>query len=97
MIAEEQEAEQEWSSDVRALAVRPPRRSSLAWQYRSFDRVPREHAAGAVERFRLPLGLKSRLWECAEVFIAASGVLAVLMIVLFMAAMVRGIHALRHR
>jgi hypothetical protein len=97
VITEEREVEQEWSGNSRTLAVRAERRMPLAWEYQSFDRVPRDDVASAVARLRFPFGLKRRLWECAEVFIAASGVLAVLMIVLFMTATLRGIHSLRHR
>jgi hypothetical protein len=97
VISEEREVEQEWSGNSHVPAVRAQRRMPLAWQYESFDRVARDDAASAVARLRFPFGLKVRLWECAEVFIAASGVLVVLMIVLFMAATLRGIHSLRRR
>jgi hypothetical protein len=95
VLAEGREVEQEWSGNSHVPAVRVGRRKGLPWQNQSFDRVPHDNAVSAIDRLRFPLDLKLRLWECAEVFIAASGVIAVLMIVLFVAATVRGIQSLR--
>jgi hypothetical protein len=71
------------------------RRTAVAWQYQSFDRVPRMNAARALNRFKLPVGLRLRLGEFAEVFVATSGLLAVVTIVVVMAVTVRGIQSLR--
>ena len=71
------------------------RHSALAWQYQSFDRVPRMNAARALNRFKLPVGLRVRIGEFAEVLVATSGLLAVVTIVVVMAVTVRGIQSLR--
>jgi hypothetical protein len=72
-----------------------PRRTALAWQYQSFDRVPGTSAARALNRFKLPVGLRVRLGEFAEVLVATSGLLAVVTIVVVMAVTLRGIQSLR--
>ena len=67
----------------------------VAWQYQGFDHVPRAENPRASDRPKFSRALKMRAGEIAEVFIATSGVLAVLVIVLGMTMMVRGIRSLR--
>jgi hypothetical protein len=64
-------------------------------RHQSSDSKSRADVTGAIERYKFPASLRTKVGEFAEVLVATSGVLAVVVIVLAMTMMVRGIQSLR--
>jgi len=111
VTAAEREMERNRSGNYRSLAVvslnerfttlqprlkRARNQAASIWRYRSLDREPQADVSGAIARSKIPATLRTKAGEVAEVLVATSGVLAVVIIVLAITMMVRGIRSLRH-